>query len=326
MGAVKSAKKKVRRAHPSALGNHWRAVKDTASEWVDDKASRLAAALAFYALLALAPLLVIAISVAGWFWGPEAARGRVVGELGAIIGAEASGGIQSVVASARSPSGGVVATIVGIITLLIGASGLFSELQSSMNTIWEVEAKPGRGIWGEVKDRFLSFTMVLGVTFLLLVSLVISAALSALGDVVTGHLPGGNAVWSAVNFAFSYAVITGLFALLFKYVPDTEVQWRDVWIGAAVTAALFTFGKFLLGLYLGKVAVGSAYGAAGSLIALVVWVYYAAQIFFLGAEYTQVRARMYGEGIRPDKDAIAAPEAEHDAERPRESSAIRKLG
>jgi membrane protein len=230
------------------------------------------------------------------------------------VGGEAAEGIQSVAASARSQTGGVVSTVVGVVTLFVGASGVFGELQSSLNTIWEVKPKPGRGLLGQLKDRFLSFTMVLGVAFLLLVSLVLSTVLSGLGNAVAGALPGGEGIWQVVTFLFTFSVITGLFALIFKYIPDAQIQWRDVWLGAAVTALLFTVGKFLLGLYLGKAAPGSSYGAAGSIIALVVWVYYAAQILFLGAEFTQVQARRNGAGIRPSKDAMPADDAASDAQ------------
>jgi len=282
----------------------WATIKETISDWIDDGAARLAAALAYYSLLSLAPLLVISIAIAGFVFGHDAARGRVAGELGAVVGAQAAEGIQSVVANAQSPVSGVLSTIVGVVTLFIGASGVFGELQSSLNSIWEVKRRPGRGIWGEVKDRFLSFTMVLGVAFLLLVSLVLNSILSAIGAKFSQVLPGGELVWQALNFVFSLSVITGLFALIFKYVPDAAIKWRDVWLGAAVTAGLFTIGKFLLALYLGKAAIGSSYGAAGSLIALVVWVYYAAQILLLGAEFTQVQARRSGREIRPARGAL----------------------
>jgi membrane protein len=283
----------------------WATVKETVNDWLDDGATSLAAALAYYSLLSLAPLLVISVALAGLFFGQDAARGRVASELGAVVGTQAAQGIQSVVASAQSPVSGVVSTIVGVVTLFIGASGVFSELQSSLNTIWEVKRKPGRGVWGEVKDRFWSFTMVLGVAFLLLVSLLLNSVLSAVGATFSPLLPGGELVWQGVNALFSLSVIAGLFALIFKYVPDAEIRWRDVWLGAAVTALLFTIGKLLLGLYLGKAAIGSSYGAAGSLIALVVWVYYAAQILLLGAEFTQVQARRSGREIRPARDALA---------------------
>src|SRR5882724_3671056 len=289
------------------LRDAWDTLKETANDWLDDNASRLAAALAYYSLLSLAPLLVIAVAVAGVFFGPDAARGKVAGELGAVVGGQAAQGIQAVVASARSPASGLLGTVVGVVTLFVGASGVFGELQSSLNTIWEVKAKPGRGIWGQVKDRFFSFTMVLGVAFLLLVSLIVTSILSAIGARFSTLLPGGEMLWQAVNFVFSLSVVTALFALIFKYIPDAVVRWRDVWLGALVTALLFTVGKFLLGLYLGKAAVGSSYGAAGSIIVLVVWVYYATQIFLLGAEFTQVRARRRGQGIRPSANATQMP-------------------
>jgi membrane protein len=216
-----------------------------------------------------------------------------------------------VVQSAHSPAAGALSTIVGVVTLFFGASGVFGELQSSLNTIWEVKPKPGRGIMGEIKARFISFTMVLGVAFLLLVSLVLSAILSNIGSTFSDLLPGGEALWQAVNFVFSLAVITLLFALIFKYIPDAKVEWKDVWLGALVTAVLFTIGKFLLALYLGKAAVGSAYGAAGSLIALVVWVYYAAQILFMGAEFTQTQARRRGHEIKPSESAVRIEKPAH---------------
>lgn len=287
----------------------WETIKETVSDWVDDKAASLAAALAYYALLSLAPLIVITVAVVGWFVGADAARGRVAGELGAVVGAEAAQGIQAVAESAQSPAAGIISTLVGIVTLFVGASGVFGELQSSLNTVWEVAPKPGRGILGELRDRFLSFTMVLGVAFLLLVSLVVSSMLSAAGTFMAGALPGGETVWQIVNFVLSLAIVTGLFALIFKVIPDAKIQWRDVWLGAAVTAVLFTVGKLLLGLYLGKAAVGSSYGAAGSIIALVVWVYYAAQILLIGAEFTQVQARRRGREIQPSDNAVTAEEA-----------------
>lgn len=287
----------------------WKILKETAQDWSDDDAGTLAAALAYYALLSLAPLLVISISVAGWFLGPEAARGRVAGELGAIVGGQAAQGVQAVVENAQQPARGLVSAVVGVITLFVGASGVFGQLQSSLNTIWEVKPRSDRGLLGKLRDRFFSFTMVLGVAFLLLVSLVLSSVLSSVGRVLSDTLPGGATLWQVVNFALSFAVVTVLFALIFKVIPDAKVQWRDVWLGAAVTALLFAVGKQLLGVYLGKAAVGSAYGAAGSIVALVVWVYYAAQILFVGAEFTQVRARRRGAEIVPTANAERVEDA-----------------
>ncbi len=279
-------------------------VKDTASDWQEDKASRLAAALAYYTLLSIAPLLVIAVSVAGLVFGEQAARGQISEQLRTLAGPQAGSAIESLLANARTPEAGIVSTVVGVVVLLFGASGVFGELQDALNTIWEVAPKPGRGIVGVIKDRFFSFTMVLGVAFLLLVSLALSAMLAALGGTVQSHLPGGEAVWQLVHFAVSFAMVAVLFALMFKVIPDVKIGWRDVWVGAVATALLFTLGKFLLGLYLGRSSVASPYGAAGSLVVLVIWVYYSAQILFFGAEFTQVYARTFGSRIVPTKNAI----------------------
>jgi membrane protein len=294
----------------------WKIAKETAKDWSDDDAATLAAALAYYALLSLAPLMVISIGVAGWFLGPEAARGRVAGELGGIVGGEAAQGI---------PKRGVIGAVVGVVTLFVGASGVFGQLQTSLNAIWEVKPKPDRGLLGQVKDRFFSFTMVLGVAFLLLVSLVLSSLLSSLGTVLADTLPGGATVWQVINFALSFGVVTLLFALIFKVIPDAKVQWRDVWLGAAVTALLFVVGKQLLGIYLGKAAVGSSYGAAGSIVALVVWVYYAAQILFVGAEFTQVHARHRGAGIEPAENAQRVDEPAGDKHENRSKPSTRSI-
>jgi membrane protein len=282
----------------------WDLVKTTALDWSKDNAARLAASLAYYTLLSLAPLVVIAIGVAGLVFGEQAARGQIAAQLGGIVGVRAAEGVEAIIANARTPSAGIASTVVGVVVLLIGASGVFGEIQSSLNTIWNVEPKPGRGIRGVIRDRFLSFTMVLGVAFLLLVSLILSAALSAAGHFFADSIPAGEFVWEAVNFLISIGIITLLFALIFRVIPDVDIEWRDVWTGAAVTALLFTLGKFLLGLYLGKSATTSAYGAAGSLVALAVWVYYASQILFLGAEFTQVQARQRGSEIRPSRNAV----------------------
>jgi membrane protein len=291
------------------LREAWQIARETALEWSDDDASRLAASLAFYTLLSLAPLLVIVVAVAGMALGPEAARGQLAAELAGVMGREAARGVEALLASARSPTGGAIGTLIGGVVLFVGASGVFGELQFALNRIWEVRSKPGRGILGEVKDRFFSFSMVLGVAFLLLVSLVLSTLLSAVGRSFSSALPGGELLWQGLNFAFSFCMITALFALIFKYVPDVEIRWSDVWVGAAMTALLFTIGKSLLGVYLGKASFDSSYGAAGSLVVLVVWVYYSAQILFLGAEFTQVQAKHRGRTLRPTNKADALAEA-----------------
>ncbi|HEX2882366.1 MAG TPA: YihY/virulence factor BrkB family protein [Polyangiaceae bacterium] len=282
----------------------WSILKETGTDWLDDNAARLAAALSYYTLLSIAPLLIIAVTLASLAFGDEAARAGISSEMAAIVGEQAAQSVQAILSQNQAPEVGVVSSIVGIVVLLFGASGVFGELQAALNTVWEVQSKPGRGIWGLIKDRFFSFTMVLGVGFLLLVSLLLSAGLSAVGRFLGELLPGGEALWQALNFVISLGVVTGLFALIFKVVPDVKIEWRNVWIGAVVTALLFTLGKFLLGLYLGKATFASMYGAAGSLVVLVVWVYYSAQILFLGAEFTQVYARHYGSNIRPSANAV----------------------
>lgn len=286
----------------------WSVLKDTATDWSDDKAARLAAALAFYTLLSIAPLTVLSVAIAGLAFGDEAARGQIAGQIGHVVGPQAAEAIQSMAASAQTPASGIVSSIIGIVVLLFGASGVFGELQSALDEIWEVEPKPGRGILGVIKDRFFSFTMVMGVAFLLMVSLVISAALAAIGSYFESFLPSAF-IWQIVNFGISLGVTTVLFALMYKVVPDAKVAWRDVWMGGFVTAVLFTIGKLLLGLYIGRASVTSSYGAAGSLVALILWVYYSAQIFFLGAEFTQVFARRFGSKIVPASNAVAKGEA-----------------
>ncbi len=208
----------------------------------------------------------------------------------------------------RHGSGGVIATIIGVVTILFGATGVFVQLQSALNRIWNVEPKPGAGIWSFVRTRLISFGMILGIGFLLLVSLVLSAAVSAVGTWATGLLPGSETLVNILTFAVSFVLTTLLFAMIYKVLPDVEIGWRDVWIGAGVTAFLFTVGKSLIGLYLAKSSVASTYGAAGSLVVLLLWVYYSSQILFLGAEFTQVYATRYGSRIRPSKHAVPVVE------------------
>lgn len=293
------------------LKNLFQLLKQAAADWSEDNAARLAAALAYYTVLSIAPLLILATAVVSLFFGDDAARGHVASELSAVVGPQAGQGVQTVLQQARSPEGGLVSSIISVVVLMFGASGVFGELQSALNTIWEVKPKPGQGVKGFIRTRFFSFTMVLGVAFLLLVSLVLSAGLSAAGQFFEHMLPGGEAVWQVINFFISFAVISCLFALIFKVVPDVQITWRDVRMGAAFTALLFTIGKMLLGLYLGRASVASPYGAAGSVIVLVIWVYYAAQILFMGAEFTQVYARARGAEIKPSPKAVPVDETKH---------------
>ncbi|HYF63704.1 MAG TPA: YihY/virulence factor BrkB family protein [Herpetosiphonaceae bacterium] len=288
------------------LKNAWGLLKQTGKEWSEDKVPRLGAALAYYTVFAIAPLLIIAIGIAGLAFGAEAVRGQVASQLETLISPEAAEAINEMIKNASKPSSGILATIIGFVTLLFGASGVFGQLKDAMNTIWGVAPRPGRGIMGIIKDRFLSFTMVLGIGFLLLVSLMVSAALSAFQKFVFGDSAG--IVLQIVNFVVSFGVITLLFAVIYKVLPDVKIAWRDVWIGAAVTALLFTVGKYLIGVYLGRSSTTSTFGAFGSLVVILLWVYYSAQILFFGAEFTQVYANQYGSHVVPDKDAVPVTE------------------
>jgi membrane protein len=282
----------------------WDLVKGTFEEWNNDKASRLAAALAYYTAFSLAPLLVIAIGIAGLVFGDEAAQGQIVGQLQGLIGHDGAKLVEEMIAASRTRSDSIIATAIGLAVLLFGASGVFGQLQDALDTIWEVQPRPGRGLRGFLRDRFLSFTMVLGTGFLLLVSLVLSAAFAALGGYLGAALSIPEALLQAFNAVVSLALTTFLFGLIFKVVPDAKVAWRDVWIGAAVTALLFTAGKLGIGIYLGKSSIASSFGAAASLAVLLVWIYYSAQILFLGAEFTQVYATRFGSHIQPARGAV----------------------
>ncbi len=279
-------------------------IKESFKGWQEDGALDLGAALAYYAIFSLAPLLLIVIGVAGLVWGREAVQGQLVSQLQGIVGEQGGQAIQTMIANAGKHGNGVLATIVGLVTILFGATGVFVQLQTSLDRIWKVEPKPGAGIWGFVKTRMLSFGMVLGIGFLLLISLVVATAVTAVGAWATGLLPGAKVLMEGLTFVVSFALVTLLFAMIFKVLPDVKIGWRDVWIGAAVTALLFTVGKFLIGLYLAKSTVASTYGAAGSLVIVLLWIYYSSQILFLGAEFTKVYASEYGSNIRPSRHAV----------------------
>jgi membrane protein len=281
----------------------WSLVKEAFSDWSRDHAPRLGAALAYYTVFSLVPFLVVVIALIGLVFGQEAAQSAILSQIAALVGEQSAEAIKDMIQRADQPSTGVVATVIALATLLLGASGVFGQLQDALNTVWGVEPKEGRGVWGFVKDRFLSFVAVLGTGFLLLVSLVLSSALAAMGKWFSGQLPLPEAVLELMNVALSFVVVTGLFALIFKVLPDAKVAWRDVWVGAALTSVLFTVGKFALGLYLGKSNVASGYGAAGSLVLVLLWVYYSAQILLYGAEFTQVYANRVGDRIVPTSDA-----------------------
>lgn len=259
----------------------------TFSEWNKHDATRVAAALAYYTVLSLAPLVVLAVAVAAFVFGHSTAQDFLLNQAASTLGKQGADSIKEMI-NAPKPASGALASIVAIVTLLVGASGVFGEIRHALNKMWDVEPSSQGGLWALVKEHFFSFGMVLAVGFLLLVSLVISAALAALGKFFGGMLPLPEAALSAINLLISLAGTTFLFALIFREVPEVTIDWQDVWIGATATAVLFTIGKFLIGLYLGKVAVGSAYGAAGSLVVVIVWVYYSALIFLFGAEFTHL--------------------------------------
>jgi membrane protein len=290
----------------------WPLLVQTFAEWREDKATRLAAALSFYTALSIAPLLVITIAISGLALGQEAARGEILGELQSVIGAESARTINSMIEGANRPRSGIVATVFGVTVLLFGASGVFVELQGALNSIWGVESKPRRGFWGIVRERFLSFAMVIVLAFLLLVALVLSSLLALLGTEVAEVLPGEATLWHGLTWLVSLGVATLTFVLVFKFLPDVEIAWRDVWFGALVTALLFTLGKLAISFYIGRAAVASTYGAAGSVMVLLLWVYYSSQILFFGAELTQVYARMYGSRIVASEDARPGAEAPGD--------------
>ena len=296
----------------------WQLVRTTIADWNEDKVPRLGAALAFYTALSIAPLVVLSLRLASVFFDDKAATGQLRGQMQGLVGEAGATAIEQMIAGSNKTEEGVWVTVLGVATLLFGASGVFGQLQDSLNTIWEVQPKPGRGWMGMIRDRFLSFSMVLGVAFLLLVSLLVSTVLSALGatlDVLPDSL---HFVSHIVDGLISIVVFTGLFGLMFKMLPDVEMSWRDVWIGAALTAVLFFVGKLAIGLYLGHSAMASSYGAAGSFVVLLVWVYYAAQVFFLGAEFTQVYANEYGSRIVPAENAepVTAEKRAQEGERP----------
>ncbi len=272
--------------------------------WQEDKATSLGAALAYYGVFAIAPLFVIAIAVAGFVFGEQAAEGRIVREMSATLGETTARAVERMVASARDRGTGVSATVIGVIMLLSGATAVFGQLQDALNTVWKVAPRPGRGVWGLIRDRFLSFAMVLGIGFLLLLSLALTAVLAALGQ-WTASWSGGADLWRAANAAASFAIVTLLFAMIFKVLPDVHIHWRDVWIGAAVTALLFTGGKYLLGAYFAHGGVTSVYGAAGSLVAVLLWVYYSSQIVLFGAEFTRAYAHRHGSCMEPTENAVA---------------------
>ncbi len=277
--------------------------KNAGADWSNDKAPQLGAALAFYTIFSLAPLLTIVISIAS-LWFSENASGQIFNQLGSVIGMDTAANLQKMlVQDSSQKASGIFTTISAGVMLVLGATGVFTQLQDALNEIWEVKMKSGQGIMGFIRHRLLSFAMVLGIAFLLLVSLLLSTAMAAIGRYFSNMMGDSSWLFELLNNVISFGLISLLFAMMFKYVPDAEVSWKDVWFGAVFTAALFTVGKFGLGMYLGKSSVVSTYKAAGALLIVLLWVYYSAQILFFGAELTQQYAQMHGREVKPSPHA-----------------------
>ena len=289
-------------------------LKQTVAEWQRDNVSRLAAALAYYTTFSLAPILVIAIAVASFLFEQSTVQSSIIAQIQGLLGENAAGLIEEMLSSRSQSNDGFWATLISVALLILGASGLFIQLQDALDTVWNVvpkkENKTKGMILGLLRDRLLSFGMVLAIGFLLLVSLMLSAGLSAISDSFGDVLIGWDTGWLILNAVVSFGIITLLFALIYKVLPDVKIAWSDVWVGATITSLLFTLGKYLIGLYLGNSSVASAYGAAGSFVVLLLWIYYSAQILLFGAEFTQVYAHRFGSEIRPDSHAKPAPDAE----------------
>src|SRR6187551_2434323 len=293
-------------AGESFFSNSVGLIKQTFQEWLQDKAPQLGAALAYYTVFSLAPLVLVLLAIIGVLFrdDPAGAWSRVTEQMGYFLDKSAVEVVQNIAQKAAQPNKSLLATIIGIALALFGASGVFGQLQDALNTVWGIKAKPGLGIWGFLRARFVSFTMVGGICFLLLVSLVIEALLKAFSHYVQTALPGGFGIALTVYLLFDFAIVTLLFAMIFKFLPDAKIRWGDVWIGAAMTALFFGIGKWALGLYLGSGAAGSAYGAASSLITLLLWIYYSSQILLFGAEFTQVYADQLGHKVTPSAYAV----------------------
>jgi len=271
----------------------WKLITQTVDEWQQDEAPRMGASLAYYALFSLAPLLVIVIFIIGFVYKGDTV-GHIQRQIQSLIGRDVATTVALAIHNASTFGHGIIATIISFAVLSLGATGVFSELHTAMNKIWKVRRRQSGFIVGVLKDKFVAFTMVLGIAFLLLISMIISAVLSALTAYFSYLLPGADFLWHIADLVVSFGVVTLLFALLFRYVPDEHVTWKDVWIGASATAILFDLGKFLIGFYIGETSIGSMFGAAGSVVVILAWVYYSSQLVFLGAEFTHVYAKHYG--------------------------------
>ncbi len=283
------------------MNSAWRLIRTTIENWIAHKDARQGAALAYYSVFSVGPLMVIAVGIAGLAFGQDAARGEVQGQLSGMVGQSAADALNTMVTSANKPQQGLLATVVGTTLLLFSALGVVVQLKDAFNTVWEVDPKHISGVWQFIRTYLISLAAVIGVGFLLLISLAFTTALSAAGQYLGTQLP--QTVLQTAGSVISFAVITAMFAIMFKLLPDTPVKWRDVWLGAAITAALFELGKLLIGIYVGKLALASTYGAAASLVILLIWVYYSSQIVLLGAEFTHC----YASSHRKPEAAIPTP-------------------
>ena len=303
-------------SEPRSLATWWTLVKGAGEAWIDDYAPSMGAALSYYTVFSLGPLLLIVISIAGLVFGQDAARGEIFGQLRELMGVDTAKAVEGVLASLNKPAHGIAGTTIGVVLLLIGATSVFGELQDALDRIWRAPARErSAGWWSLLHTRLLSFGMIFGIAFLLMVSLVLGAVISALGKWWGGVFGDWEVLAQAVNLAVGFVLTTGVFAMIYKLMPRVRIRWHDVWLGALVTAALFTVGKLLIGLYIGKSGIASGYGAAGSLIVVFVWVYYSAQIFLVGAEFTWVYARTFGSM----RALVANPADEHAADLPSRS-------
>jgi membrane protein len=289
----------------------WTVLKAAFAGWLNDNVPRMGAALAYYTLFSLAPILIVAIAIAGLAFGPQAVRGEIVGQIQGLVGREGAQAVQAMLEGAAKPSSSIPATIIGVITFFLGATGAFLELQADLDAIWRVKPKSrGNFLRDLLMQRLISFGLVLGFGFLLLTSLVVSTALAAVNTYMGNAFPGVAVLWEALNVIVSLIVITLLFAMIYKVLPDVRLTWSDVWVGALVTAGLFTIGKFLIGLYLGASSFASTYGAAGSVVVVLVWVYYSSQIILLGAEFTRAYVEQFGPRPPPVEFATKARKPE----------------
>ena len=286
------------------LKSLYQLAKTAFGNWMADYVPSMGAALAYYTVFSIAPLLVIVIAAAALIFGQDAAQAAIIAQASGMIGENGAKAIEGMLASAQKPKQGAIASTLGILILIIGATTVFAELETNLNRVWKVESAKGSGLWHFIRTRLLAFGMVLAIGFLLIVSLVVGAGIAAWGKYWSGWFGGLEALLQTANFVVSVTVITVLFAMIYKFIPRVAIRWSDVWIGALVTSFLFTFGKFLIGIYIGKTGVESSYGAAGALAVLLVWVYYSAQIFLLGAEFTKVYAESHGSRTRLKPDTV----------------------